>query len=161
MPHKWQISEMGALVCTKSPKAGFDSQLVQKLEVWCCLLLPAVVLGDHGGSDPTENRPRSAHARHDCLQWTHCRSQHHQPKWGCPWENMLKKGQNILDRQRRREKMVRNNWVQQQGWRKRCSKWQNRYHSPVRDHSRADFLDKNCSQWKAMPEQREEVRRRE
>lgn len=73
---------------------------------------------------------------------------------------MLQKGQKILDRQRRREKKVRNNWVQQ-GWRKRCSRCQNRYHSPGRDHARADFLNKDCSPWKAMPEQRETVRRRE
>lgn len=36
------------LVGTKTPKAGVDSQVVQKLEVWCCCLLPPVVLGDHG-----------------------------------------------------------------------------------------------------------------
>lgn len=52
VPHKWKISEMSALVGTKSPKEGVDSQLVQKLELWCCLLLPPVVLGDHGGDDP-------------------------------------------------------------------------------------------------------------
>lgn len=156
-PYKWQISEMSALVCTKSPKAGVGSQLVQEVEMWSCFLLPPVVLGD-----PCGNRPRSAHAWRDCLQWTHCRSQHHQKNWWCLWENMLKKGQEILGRQRRRrEKRVRNNWVQKQGWRRRCSRCHNRYHSLVRDHPRADFLDKDCSQWKAMAEQREGVRRRE
>lgn len=63
------------LVCTKTPKAGVGSQLVQKLEVWYCLLLPPVVLGDHGRGDPWQKRPSSAPALCEWLHWTHCRTQ--------------------------------------------------------------------------------------
>lgn len=128
MPHKWQIWEQSAQPgMYKVPKAGVGSQLVQKLGGWCCLLLPPAALGDHGRGVPCEDRPRSVHAPHGCLQ---CRTQLSLPaKLAAPLGKWVQEREENTGQAEEKGIKGEKQLGSKQGWRRRCS---NRYHSPVR-----------------------------